>query len=146
MSIMYKEHVTGRVDSGFSLIEVLVALLILSVGLLGLAGLQGRSLREGNDALRRTQAVQYAEDILDRMRANRANAGQYAIVLGAPVNGYDGIVETDLTEWKSGLANSLPGGDGSVALGGNLVTVIVVWLDGDPETNPDNTITVVTRL
>lgn len=153
----HKKHRIDRADSGFSLIEVLVALLILSVGLLGLAGLQGRSLREGNSALLRSQAVQYAEDILDRMRANRASAADYEIDLDVPDqatredraaleaaldNDYEDIVHTDLLEWKFGLARSLPGGDGSVEVDGNLTTVVVQWLEG----GQNQAITVVTRL
>lgn len=156
MSMKDKKLVIGRGVSGFSLIEVLVALLILSVGLLGLAGLQGRGLRESNSALLRSQGVQYAEDILDRMRANRANATDYQIdlddpdqetredraALAAALSGYAGIVGTDLIEWKFGLARSLPGGDGSVEVDGNLTTVVVQWLEG----GQNQAITVVTRL
>ena len=143
MHMKDKQQVAVRVDSGFSLIEVLVALLILSVGLLGLAGLQSRGLRESNSALLRSQAVQYAEDILDRMRANRANALEYNITLSDAVTGYDGIVETDLVEWRLGLATSLPGGNGEVNVDNNLTTTVLVqWLEG----GQNQTITVVTRL
>ncbi|WP_225073741.1 type IV pilus modification protein PilV [Desulfuromonas sp. CSMB_57] len=159
MSLRLHNAAVGRrysQESGFSLVEVLVALMILTVGLLGLAGLQGRGLRDSQSALVRSRAVQCAEDILDRMRANRANAGAYAVGIGAPgpdewddmdgllaeLSGYAGIVQTDLGEWKFSLAQSLPEGDGSVAVNGNLTTVVVQWT----ESGEAQTVTVVTRL
>lgn len=60
---------------GFSLIEVLVALLVLSVGLLGLAALQTTGLAFNHQSYERTQAVIQAYDIIDRMRANRSDTG-----------------------------------------------------------------------
>ena len=55
---------------GFTLLEVLIALLVLSIGLLGLAALQTVGLRSNQMASMRTQAIQTAYDISDRMRAN----------------------------------------------------------------------------
>ena len=60
---------------GFTLLEVLIALLILSIGLLGLAALQTTGLRSNTMAIMRTQATQTAYDITDRMRANERAAG-----------------------------------------------------------------------
>lgn len=64
---------------GFTLIEVLVALLVLSIGLLGLAALQNTALQFNTDSYQRTQATLLAYDILDRMRANSSavSAGNY---------------------------------------------------------------------
>jgi len=58
--------------SGFTLLEVMVALLVLSIGLLGLAMLQATNLQYNTDAYTRTQATLFAYDIIDRMRANSA--------------------------------------------------------------------------
>ncbi len=131
---------------GFTLVEVLAALVIISVGLLGLAALQGQSLRGNHSAAMRTQAVNQVENIVDRMRANRAEAldGAYDIGMGvdpaAPA--YSGLVLVDLQEWRELLSQSLSLGDGSVAIDGNVCTVVVQW------TEPDGTkdLTVVTRL
>lgn len=68
---------TGRQQSGFSLIEVLVAILVMAFGLLGFALLQTMSLRFAQGANQRTQATNLAYDLLDQMRANRIVAGQY---------------------------------------------------------------------
>lgn len=69
----------ARLTRGFSIIEVLVALVILSVGLLGLAALQAEGLRGSSSAIQRTAAVNLASDIADRMRANRAALDSYVV-------------------------------------------------------------------
>ena len=63
-----------RKNRGFTLLEILVALLVLSIGLLGLAGLQTFSLRNNHSAFLRSQAVVLAYDALDRLRSNRDQA------------------------------------------------------------------------
>jgi len=120
-------------NKGFTLVEVLVALIILSIGLLAVASMQTNSLRSNNSALIRSKAVLGCEDILDRMRANRdaALAGDYVIAMTvAPASPtYTGMVLTDLQEWKNALANNLPAGDGSVTLAGSVATATVQWVD-----------------
>jgi type IV pilus assembly protein PilV len=68
-----------RHSLGFTLIEVLVSVLILAIGLLGLAGLQARGMKENHNAYLRAQATLMAQDMADRMRANAAGvvAGNY---------------------------------------------------------------------
>jgi type IV pilus assembly protein PilV len=129
--------------AGFSLIEVLVALLVLSIGLLGLAGLQTRGLQGNQGSLLRSQAVKRGEDILDRMRANptAARGGSYNIALDSAPAG-TGMAPTDLTEWKAAMTGSLPSGDGSVVVDGNIATVIVQW----DEAGGQRSVTLVTRL
>jgi type IV pilus assembly protein PilV len=132
-------------EQGFTLIEVLVALVILSVGLIGLAALQTGGLRNNNSALIRSRAVLAAEDILDRMRANRADAlgEDYDIGLGTTVDGpYTGMALTDLTEWKNSLSLWLANGDGSVDVSGVIAKVVVQWA----EAGGNDSVTVVTRL
>ena len=78
-----KTNMTPARHRGFSLIEVLVALLVLSIGLLGLAALQTTSLQYNTGSYFRTQATFLAYDILDRMRANSG------AVVDSDGNGYD---------------------------------------------------------
>ncbi len=116
---------------GISLIEMLVALLVLSFGLLGLAGLQANSLRNNTSAFFRSQANAQAFDIMDRMRANR-NAAlnlNYNIALGAGATGST-IPAIDLGEWKATLSG-LPSGDGSVVCTAatRICVVTVQWDD-----------------
>ena len=116
---------------GFTLLEVLVAMVVLSIGLLGLAGLMGSSLKNSHSAYQRTQATWLAYDALDRMRANRAIAlaGGYNLALGAAPGG-SGLAATDLSEWDTALTNTLTAGDGSIAVAATgVVKVIVQWND-----------------
>lgn len=73
----------GRRLAGFSMIEVLIALLVLAFGLLGFALLQTTNLRFTQSANYRTQATNLAYDLIDQMRANRFEAAQYAGSTGA---------------------------------------------------------------
>lgn len=120
-------------QSGFTLLEVLVAILVLSIGLLGLAGLMASSLRNNHSAYQRTQATWLAYDIIDRMRVNRASAlaSGYNIGIGTAVSGSAGLAGADVTDWKTTVANSLPAGDGSVTVtpATRAVTVIIQWND-----------------
>lgn len=111
---------------GFSLIEVLVSVLILGVGLLGMAALQVRALRTSQMSLQRSLATQLAYDIADRMRANPVGlaAGNYnnqsagtnaqACESGTctPAN----MAAYDLKNWNDAMANQLLGGKGVVCL------------------------------
>lgn len=126
---------------GMTLIEVLVTLVITSVGLLGVAAMQLTSLRNNYDAYVRSQAAMLAADILDRMRANRDEAlgGNYVIALGASA-GVGTTWQADLTAWKATLAAQLPNGDGSVQTAATdaagRVTIVNIWIQwgerGDP--------------
>ena len=148
----------SRHTAGFSLIEVLIALMILSVGTLGIAAMMAVSLKSKNSAYSRTQANDLAYTILDRMRANRPTAIQhdYDIALGAkpatpPSGGCVGlaadctpaeIANLDLTEWKDSLANILPSGDGSIRTADldqmTQVTISVQWKDKRAAQAPDS--------
>ena len=91
MSLAISFQSPSASQKGFSLIEVLVALLILSIGLLGLAALQTTSLQYNTGSYLRTQATFLAYDILDRMRANSA------AVADADGTGYDQPTSTAIS-------------------------------------------------
>lgn len=124
-------------ESGFTLLEILVAMLVLSIGLLGLAGLMTTSMRNNLSASHRTQATWMAYDIIDRMRANRASAiaGNYVTGLGAPVActvaaPTGSVPAQDIAAWKSQLACVLPTGNGSILVtAAARATVVVQWND-----------------
>ena len=126
-----------RRDSGFSIIEVLVALLVLAIGLLGLAALQAQGLRFNHDAYVRTQATNLAYDIIDRMRTNRTNVAAYTAAPPAPpfaCDPTDPSVAMDLECWYDSLARSLPGGTGVITANAtaNFYDVTVQWIDRTP--------------
>jgi type IV pilus assembly protein PilV len=152
--IVNSRHNAPR-TGGFTLIEVLVSLVVLSIGLLGTAKLMMVSSRSNDSAYLRSQATELAYEILDNIRANQqqAIAGSYATALtAAPANpGFTCIGNVactpgnlalyDVYQWKlrlnasSGLvpAGALPGGQGSVVttLTGTQTTVVITvsWDD-----------------
>lgn len=117
---------------GFTLIEVMVAIVVLSIGLLGLAGLMASSLKNSHSAYLRTQATWFAYDVLDRMRANRAVAlaKGYDLALATAPGGV-GLAAADLSEWDTAIAGTLPEGDGSIEVteATRAVTIIIQWND-----------------
>lgn len=131
-----KTDMAGRRRSaGFSIVEVLVALLVLAIGLLGLAALQAQGLRFNHDAYVRTQATHLAYDIIDRMRANRANAAAYtAGDPGFQCDPTTASVNMDLSCWYESLGVALPGGDGVITANGaaNFYDITVRWIDRTP--------------
>ncbi len=136
-----------RTQSGMTLLEVLIALLVLSVGLLGMAGLQLTGMKMTNDSYYRSQATWLAYDIYDRMRANydqASNTNNYRISLSdsAPTGATDCATTTctavqmakyDLASWKDMLAAKLPAGDGEIIYqdmgSGRRYTVAIQWDD-----------------
>jgi type IV pilus assembly protein PilV len=120
-----------HIQRGFSLLEVLVAVLVLSIGLLGLAGLYAVGLRSVDSANLRTQATILAEDMLERMRANReaATAGAYDIANLEQDPSGDTAAATDVAEWKWRLGLVFQQPDGSIACDGNGVCVVTLSFD-----------------
>ena len=133
---------------GFTLLEVLVAMVVLSVGLLGLSGLQTGSLRNNHSAFLRSQATVVSNDIIDRMRANRLSAlsGTYNIAIGASAPEGTSIAQTDLREWKTLIAGHLPSGDASANVNGGIATVVAQWDDSRADGNSTENITIQTEL
>jgi len=117
-------------QAGFSLVEMLVATLVLSLGLLGIAGMQTLSLRNNNNSYMSTQANLMAYDIVDSMRANRdaALASSYNIAMSSSAPAGNAVWETDLRTWL-GNVGSLPNGDGSVDCdaANDVCTIKVRW-------------------
>jgi len=126
MNIMHKQN-------GFSMLEALITLLIVSLGLLGIAGIIANSLKVNQGAQARSQASWLANDIIDRMRANRTTAegtpAAYTLAACDAIPDADAIAEADLTEWCAAVAAALPTGTGTVALAAAKVTVTVQWDD-----------------
>jgi type IV pilus assembly protein PilV len=123
-----------RGSKGLSLIEVLIALLIVSIGLLGLAALQANSLKFNHSAYLRTQATQLAYDMAERIRANREDAlinnTNYEIAFAdAKPSNPSNIEERDLESWISQIEATLPNGDGEIDRTANRFTISVRWLD-----------------
>lgn len=126
---------------GFTLLEVLIALVVLSFGLLGLAALQAYSVKANQSAHFRSQATALANMMLDSLRANRPQLPQYYS------NDYaefacDDVPDTstrplnDLETWRQQIACQLPAGRGAIApISANEVAVCIRWTDARWEDN-----------
>ncbi len=128
-----------RSQRGASMIELLVSLLIFAFGMLGLVGLQNKTLGFGQMSLYRSQATALSDDILDRMRTDRTNAKGTAWVtaLGDAASTYTGttVAQKDLKDWKEQVEALLPGGQASIAVAAGVVTVTIKWNERDTAAN-----------
>ncbi|MBL0222782.1 MAG: type IV pilus modification protein PilV [Xanthomonadales bacterium] len=117
-------------DRGFTLLEVLIALLIFSLGLLGMAGLMVLSVRTNQSAFLRTQATFLAQSMMDRMRSNLGQISTYAITY--PATGSDpcaggavcnpaNIAAHDIALWSTQLVDSLPNAAAQIRCNGALL-------------------------
>lgn len=134
MSTQLKHYSPRRSQYGVGLIEVMISVLILGIGLLGVAAMQATALRNNQSALERTQATIQSYSILDAMRANRniALGGGYnlARTCAAPAAGT--LAQNDLRRWISSLKTTLGDNDGScgtIACNGDTCTITVEWDD-----------------
>lgn len=136
---MKRAYTSRRAAAGLSLIEVLIALLVLGFGLLGLAFLQTMNLRYTQSANQRTQAVNLAGELLDMMRSNRSQLASYAMEqdmssVPKPIDGCE--TKTDLgaasnvERWKCEVREAL-GADASAKVvtdaGTGVVSVRLRW-------------------
>ena len=104
---------------GFSLVEVLITLVIMSVGMLGIAGLYVQSMQAGRTSMFRHNAVTLAGDVADRIRANPGAGIAYAAPNGANNNCVNGGVDCspaqmaahDILQWKNQAIDTLPAGE-----------------------------------
>jgi type IV pilus assembly protein PilV len=71
------------------MVEVIVAMLLLSIGVLGFSALQARALSASSEGMVRTQAMQIARDLAERIRVNRSAYAQYVASIAAPTTGND---------------------------------------------------------
>ena len=122
----YKKNQT----CGFSMLEILISILILSIGLLGLAALHATSLKANHGAYYKSQATFLAYDIVDRMRANRPEAinGSYNLLLTDINLSGSTLAVTDVNSWLANVGGLLPTGDGSInCTAAGACTVVVTW-------------------
>lgn len=126
-------------SKGFTLVEVMVAMVIFSIGLLGLAGLQSLGLTNNQTAFLRTTAMQQAYNMADRMRNNivAVDAGNYsALDEDIPAIGTNCVTTSctpsqlanfDHFEWNTNNLALLPLGHGTVTRSGDQMLICVMW-------------------
>ena len=156
---MHEAHYNAmRPHRGFTLIEVMVALVVLSIGMLGVASTFLQSVRLNRDAIYRTQAVYLATDMADRIRANSTALAAYA---GAAAN--NGCAQApgfanpnncnpvqmaghDVFLWQTQIQTLLPQGAGNIQFNNGTnpptYTINVTWTDVDEGAPVGYTLTV----
>jgi type IV pilus assembly protein PilV len=142
-----------RKSKGFSLVEVLITLIIMSVGMLGIAGLYVQSMQAGRTSMLRHHAVTLAGDIADRIRANPLAGAAYTASPGQDNNCVDPAANCDAAQmaahdiflWQAHANDFLPPmGDGTeqviVALDAAALpptfTITVRWDEPTPDNVP----------
>jgi type IV pilus assembly protein PilV len=143
-------------QSGFSLVEVLITLVIMSVGMLGIAGLYVQSMQAGRTSMFRHHAVTLAGDVADRIRANPRAAIAYIDPVGADnscvLGGLDctpaQMAANDVLLWKAQAADTLPGGDVTVVFAAAVgaippsYQITVTWTEPGQVPTPSYAITI----
>jgi len=114
-------------QSGFSLLEVLITLVIIAIGLMGFASMMLNSMKNNRIAMQRSLATLYAYDIIDCMRANRANKAAYEINFADDPPAGSTIAETDVALWRNELGTLLPAGKGQIDFTGDTAKVEIQW-------------------
>jgi type IV pilus assembly protein PilV len=128
---------------GVGFIEVLVAVLVLAIGLLGIAGLQGRALKNSQSAFERSQAVTLTYLMLDAMRANvqAARTAQYNMARTCNVDAGGTLITSDRRLWMQSMKQTLGDRDttcGEINCVGDRCTVRVFWDDSRGTEGSDN--------
>jgi type IV pilus assembly protein PilV len=122
---------SGVRQRGVGLIEVLIAFFVLSIGLLGLATMQMKTVQYNQGAYIRSQATVAAYDIMDRMRVNltQARANAYNVSYGSAGSG-PGQTGPDLAAWNQFITSNLPDGQGQIQCSAaNMCRISVRWRD-----------------
>jgi type IV pilus assembly protein PilV len=144
-----------KAQAGVSLVEILVAVLVLALGLLGMAGMQARAIKSSNSSYSRTQAVMLSYYMMDAMRADKvaAMAATYDMDKTCATTDPDisgtGLANTTRRDWIGSLRKNLvdlPTTCGEIACSGDVCTVTVYWDDSLAGGLEDQTFTTSSRL
>jgi type IV pilus assembly protein PilV len=109
-----------RKQKGFSMVELLISVVIMSIGVLGMAGLQIISMQQNRSALLQGEAMFIANDILDRIRANPSTGYGGAAITDAPGVTTDCVGNTcteaemaayDIAQWQCSINSVDAAGD-----------------------------------
>lgn len=144
----------ARRQTGFGLLEVLISVVVLSIGLLGLSALLVNAIKNNQSSLQRTQATMLTYLMFDAMRANRADAanGLYhlAKTCTVPAEGST-LVSRDHYFWMDKLKKNIGNenttcGEVNCPKGASTCTVRVYWKDNRDDANAEEKFEVATRL
>ncbi len=103
-------------QQGVMLIEALVAILLFTLGIIAVMGLQANSVAQVSQSKYRTDASYLANQIIGKMWVDQGNLANYATAGATPRAAWDGVV-----------AATLPQGAGIIAVNGSVITVTIQW-------------------
>ncbi|MGM0451287.1 MAG: type IV pilus modification protein PilV [Pseudomonadota bacterium] len=122
-----------RRQKGLTLLEVLISVLLLSIGILGVAGLQLHALRSSTEADLRSQARLQVRDMIERVRMMPEQREAFRVkesnCAEGSTPGGSSFVANELNNWCRAVARGLPGGQGEIDVSGNDIRVRVSWLE-----------------
>ena len=135
---------------GVSLLEILIAVLVLAIGVLGAASLQLNAVRYSASAAHTTHASFIAYDMLDRMRANADNLGSYAGSVSGPCDADAAapatVMASDLADFAHAITCQLPSGEASIRVTADTATVTISWSEARIVAGQDDTEFVVSSI
>jgi len=131
--------ISKKSQRGVTLVEAMIALLVISIGLLGIASLQLTAMNQNASSLNHSQAVWIAYNMSDRIRANISEFNNYHnidtnnsysqdCVFPSSSCNTGQMVVADAADWSTLIA-ALPGGRGTVVNNAGVITVTVMWDD-----------------
>ncbi|MEH6625106.1 MAG: type IV pilus modification protein PilV [Motiliproteus sp.] len=138
MQLKHSRTMDAQRSDGFTLIEVLVAVLILSIGIFGLIALESTALQNNQDAYVRSQVTVLIYDITDKMRSNMGTDYETVTVASAACVSYSGppsscnaaqVAGNDRYDWEQAIRTITSSGSGAIASSGAITTVTVSWDD-----------------
>lgn len=132
-------------EKGYTLFEVMIAIVVLSMGMVALGSVMLRSLRYSKESANRFVATQQLYEIADRMRANHkgVSAGNYDNRSGVPAANncrtdscsYSDLADFDINEWNVKNSRVLPLGEGEIIKDGDSFFVVVRWQERNINTS-----------
>lgn len=135
---------------GVSLLEVLIAVLVLAIGVLGAASLQLNAVRYSASAAHTTHASFIAYDMLDRMRANPDNISSYATSVSGDCDPDAApaatILARDLGDFANAVTCQLPAGEASIRIAGDSATITISWSEARIVAGQEDTEFVVSSI
>ena len=139
---MYKlktKNIKIKLQKGFSLLESMIAIIVMVLGVLGILGLQMRTLTDTQASVRRAQAIRLIGDLGERLQSNPDSLGNLTVYTSTPTSSKDcantvctpaELATYDIKQWRANVASTLPGSSATVFTpqgSSNQVGVLIGW-------------------
>lgn len=136
---MHKLTPSSRMQTGLSLIESLVAIVVMALGIMGILGVQMRTLTDTQTGTRRAQAIRLIEDLGERLQNNPDALNNLSTYTTTPASQTDcttnacspqDLAKSDIWQWRTNVVNTLPGAQATVFIpkgGTRQLGVLIGW-------------------